>query len=159
MRCPFRPDEQQHAIDQRSNEAQAQVEVRPEVAGTIDFVSSDQRNETPKGRDCGKTSRIAHGNAGVEDVHSYHGSLFVWIRAIWEMSERMTQSNSLGLPKHVAAKIKKVLGVTSSELNGYNLGENDRGAVRYTLDVRPRRTGYCRVALLRRMTIRAPTSD
>ncbi len=41
--------------------------------------------------------------------------------AIWEMSERMTQSNSLGLPKHVATKIEKVLGISSSELNGYDL--------------------------------------
>ena len=39
------------------------------------------------------------------------------------------------------------------------LGENDRGAVRYSLDVRPRRTVYWRLALLRRITIRAPTSD
>ena len=54
-------------------------------------------------------------------MDSYHGSLFVWIPAIWEMSERMTQSNSLGLPKHVATKIEKVLGISSSELNGYDL--------------------------------------
>jgi hypothetical protein len=63
MRCPFRPDEQQHAVDQRSNAAQAQVEVRPEVAGTIDSVLSDQQSEPPRGQNCGKTSRIACGNA------------------------------------------------------------------------------------------------
>ena len=39
----------------------------------------------------------------------------------WEMSERITQSNSLGLLKHVATKIEKVFGISSSELNGYNL--------------------------------------
>ena len=66
MRCPFRPDEQQHAIDQRSRARQATVEVRPEVAGTIDSVLSDQRNEPAKGQNCGKTSRIAHENARVE---------------------------------------------------------------------------------------------
>ncbi len=48
MRYPFRPDEQQHAIDQCSRARQATVEVRPEVAGTIDSVLSDQRNEPAK---------------------------------------------------------------------------------------------------------------
>ena len=48
MRCPFRPDEQQHAIDQRSRAGQATVEVRPEVAGTIDSVLSDQGNKPAK---------------------------------------------------------------------------------------------------------------
>ncbi len=33
----------------------------------------------------------------------------------------MSQSNSLGLPKHVATKIEKVLGISSSELNGYDV--------------------------------------
>ena len=33
----------------------------------------------------------------------------------------MTQSNALGLPAHVAAKIEKVLGISSSDLNGYDL--------------------------------------
>ena len=33
----------------------------------------------------------------------------------------MTQSNSLGLPKHVASKIEKVFGISSSELNGSDL--------------------------------------
>ena len=63
MRYPFRPDEQQHAIDQRSRAGPATVEVRPESAKMVDSASSDQRNEPAKGQNCGKTSRIAHGNA------------------------------------------------------------------------------------------------
>lgn len=55
-------DEQQHAIDQRSRAGKAAVEVRPEVAGTIDFVLSDQRNEPAKCYGGSKTSRIIHGN-------------------------------------------------------------------------------------------------
>ncbi len=76
---------------------------------------------------CGSSETVAKRAGSLTEtlesrrLDSYHGSLFVWIRAIWEMSERMTQSNSLGLPKHVATKIEKVFGISSSELNGYDL--------------------------------------
>ena len=35
--------------------------------------------------------------------------------------DEMTQSNSFELPKHVVAKIEKVLGVLPSQLEGYDL--------------------------------------
>ncbi len=50
-------------LDQRSRAGQATVAVRPEVAGTIDSISSEQRNEPPKGQNYGKPSRIPHGEA------------------------------------------------------------------------------------------------
>ncbi len=61
MRCQLRADERQHAIDQRSRAVQATVEVRPEVAGTIDSVLSDQQNKPRKPQNDSKTSPIAHG--------------------------------------------------------------------------------------------------
>lgn len=45
---------------------QATVEVRPENVGTVDPVNSEQRSEPPKGKHCGKPSRIINGTLCIE---------------------------------------------------------------------------------------------
>jgi len=70
MGCPFRPDEQEHAIDQCSRAELTTVEVRTEVAGTVGCRRSEYRIWAAHGQKAPRTWPRARQTPRTEEAES-----------------------------------------------------------------------------------------